>query len=50
MFGIDGGVDGLAHRGLEEVMSFFDLKAIDLEKSFIELHDELEKAKELVNK
>lgn len=50
MFGIDGGVDGLAYRGLEEVMSFFDLKAIDLEKSFIELHDELEKAKDLVNK
>ena len=50
MFGIDGGVDGLAYKGLDEVMSFFSLRAVDLEKSFIELHDELEKAKDLINK
>jgi hypothetical protein len=48
MFGIDGGVDGLAYKGLEEVMHFFDLKAVDLEKSFIVLLDELEKAKDVI--
>jgi putative nucleotidyltransferase with HDIG domain len=48
MFGIDGGVDGLAYKGLEEVMHFFDIKAVDLEKSFIVLLDELEIAKDLI--
>jgi len=48
MFGIDGGVDGLAYKGLEEVMHFFDLKAVDLEKSFIVLLDELENAKDVI--
>lgn len=48
MFGIDGGVDGLAYKGLEEVMHFFDLKAVDLEKCFIILLDELEKAKDVI--
>jgi hypothetical protein len=49
MMGIDGGVDALAHKGLADVMQYFDLKMIDLEKSFIMLFDEMEKAKELLN-
>jgi putative nucleotidyltransferase with HDIG domain len=48
MYGIDGGVDGLAYKGLDEVMRYFDLRAVDLEKSFIVLHDELEKAKDMI--
>jgi putative nucleotidyltransferase with HDIG domain len=49
MYGLDGGVDGLAYQGLEEVMRYFNIRAIDLEKSFITLHDELEIAKDLIN-
>jgi len=49
MMGIDGGVDALAYRGLEDVMKFFDLKSVDLEKNFIILSDELEKAKDFIN-
>jgi putative nucleotidyltransferase with HDIG domain len=41
MYGIDGGVDALAYQGLEEVMRHFNLRAVDLEKSFIKLHDEM---------
>lgn len=49
MMGIDGGVDALAYKGLEEVMTQFNLREIDLEKSFIKLLDELGKAKDLIN-
>lgn len=49
MMGIDGGVDGLAHKGLEEVMKTFHIRMVDLEKSFILLTDELEKAKDLIH-
>lgn len=49
MMGIDGGIDALAHKGLADVMQYFDLKMVDLEKSFIMLFDELEKAKELLH-
>lgn len=49
MFGMDGGADGLAHKGLEEVMGLFDFRAADLEKSLIELHDALGKAKDLLH-
>ncbi|HRR41957.1 MAG TPA: HDOD domain-containing protein [Syntrophales bacterium] len=48
MYGIDGGVDGLAYKGLEEGMRFFDLRAADLEKCFITLHDELETARDVI--
>jgi len=48
MYGIDGGVDGLAYKGLEEGMRFFDLRAVDLERCFITLHDELETAKDVI--
>jgi putative nucleotidyltransferase with HDIG domain len=47
MIGIDGGVDALAYKGLGDVMTYFSLRAIDLEKSLIILTDELEKAKDL---
>ena len=48
MMGIDGGVDALAYTGLEDVMRYFNLKMVDLEKSFIVLLDELEKARDLL--
>jgi putative nucleotidyltransferase with HDIG domain len=49
MYGVDGGVDALAYQGLEEVMRHFNLRAIDLEKSFITLYDELAVAKDLID-
>jgi hypothetical protein len=49
MMGLTGGVDGLAYTGLEKVMRHFDLRMADLEKSFITLWDELEKAKDLMD-
>ena len=49
MMGIDGGVDALAYKGLEDVMKYFNLRMVDLEKSFIILVDELEKAKDLIH-
>jgi putative nucleotidyltransferase with HDIG domain len=49
MYGIDGGIDALAYHGLEEVMRYFNLRTIDLEKSFITLHDELAIAKEFID-
>ena len=48
MMGMDGGVDGLSYTGLEDVMRYFNLRMVDLEKSFIMLVDELEKAKDLL--
>jgi putative nucleotidyltransferase with HDIG domain len=48
MMGLTGGVDALAYTGLENVMRHFDLKMVDLEKSFIALLDELERAKDLM--
>jgi putative nucleotidyltransferase with HDIG domain len=48
MMGLTGGIDALAYTGLEEVMQHFDLRMADLEKSFIALTEELERAKELM--
>jgi len=48
MFGVDGGVDALAYKGLEGVMEILDFRAIDLEKSLIELHEALGKAQDLL--
>jgi hypothetical protein len=45
MMGIDGGVDALAYKGLEDVMDYFHIKTVDLEKCFITLVDELESAR-----
>lgn len=49
MYGIDGGVDALAYQGLEDVMRHFNLRAVDLEKSFITLHDELAVARDFID-
>lgn len=49
MYGLDGGVDALAYRGLEEVLRYFDLREVDLEKSFITLHEELAVARDFVD-
>ncbi len=49
MMGIDGGMDGLAHRGISEVMHKYGLKENDLEESMLTLFDELEQANELLH-
>jgi putative nucleotidyltransferase with HDIG domain len=49
MMGLTGGFDALAYTGLEDIMRHFDLRMADLEKSFIALLDELERAKELMH-
>ncbi|MBP8980962.1 MAG: HDOD domain-containing protein [Syntrophobacterales bacterium] len=49
MMGIDGGMDGLAHRGITEVMKKYGLKENDLEESMLQLFDELEQANELLH-
>lgn len=49
MMGLAGGVDALAYTGMEDVMRHFDLRTADLEKSFIALLDELERAKDLMH-
>jgi putative nucleotidyltransferase with HDIG domain len=49
MMGLTGGIDALAYTGLENVMRHFDLRMADLEKSFIVLLDELERAKDLMH-
>jgi putative nucleotidyltransferase with HDIG domain len=46
--GIDGGMDGLAHRGIGNVIKKFHLREVDLEKGLIILLDELEKARDLI--
>jgi len=48
MYGIDGGVDALAYQGSEDAMRHFHLRAVDLEKSLIMLHDELAVAKDFI--
>jgi putative nucleotidyltransferase with HDIG domain len=49
MMGIDGGIDALAHKGLEDVLTYFNLRMMDLEKSFIVLLSELGKARDLMD-
>jgi putative nucleotidyltransferase with HDIG domain len=49
MMGLTGGIDALAYTGLEEVMRHFDLRMADLEKSLIELLEELERARDLIH-
>jgi len=49
MMGIDGGMDGLAHRGITDVMKKYGLKETDLEESLLTLFEELEKANELLH-
>jgi len=49
MMGVDGGVDGLAYRGLEQVISMFQLRERDLETCFILLLQDMERAKDVMN-
>jgi putative nucleotidyltransferase with HDIG domain len=49
MYGVDGGVDALAYKGIDEVMQHFNLRAVDLEKSFIMLQDDLAMAKDFID-
>jgi len=48
MMGIDGGMDGLAHRGIGSVLERFHLKEINLEMGLVQLYDELNRARELM--
>jgi len=48
MMGIDGGMDGLAHRGVSDVLKKFRLREVDLEKGLVLLHEELKKANDLM--
>lgn len=47
MMGNDGGLDGLAHRGLTVMMKKFNLREKDLEESLLILTEELKSAEEL---
>ena len=49
MMGIGGGTDGLAYRGLKEVIDKFGLRQRDLEESIVLLLKDLDKAKELLD-
>jgi putative nucleotidyltransferase with HDIG domain len=49
MMGVDGGIDGLAHRGLEESLLRFNLRGKDLEKSLITFHDLMQEAEDVLN-
>ncbi len=48
MLGIGGGSDGLAYRGLREVISMFNLKQKDIEQFMMLLSQELERAEEIL--
>jgi len=48
MMGIDGGMDGLAHRGLAQVLKRYRLQEADLERSLVRLYEELDRAHELL--
>jgi putative nucleotidyltransferase with HDIG domain len=49
MMGVGGGVDGLAHRAVSQVLKKFNLRMKDLEMSMVMLSDDLNHAKELVS-
>ena len=49
MMGIGGGADGLAYRGLREVVDRFKLRQRDFEECIVELLNDLENAKELLS-
>ena len=48
MMGVGGGADGLAYRGLKEVMDRFDFSEMNFEQGMVLLLEELKKARELV--
>jgi len=47
--GVNGGVDGLAYRGMEESLTRFNLKNTDLEKSIITFYDLMQEAEDVLN-
>ncbi len=49
MMGIGGGADGLAYRGLKEVINKFELRQRDFEESIVLLLKDLDEAKELLD-
>jgi putative nucleotidyltransferase with HDIG domain len=49
MLGVGGGVDGLAHRAVSQLLKKFSLRMKDLEMSMVLLSDDLNHAKELVS-
>jgi putative nucleotidyltransferase with HDIG domain len=49
MMGVGGGVDGLAHRAVSQLLKKFSLRMKDLEMSMVMLSDDLNRAKEIVN-
>lgn len=49
MMGIGTGTDGLAYRGLGEVISMLGVRQRELEETMVDLFKELKMAKELVN-
>ncbi len=48
MMGVGGGSDGLAYRGLSEVISLFSLRPKDLEHFMMLLNQEMERAEEIL--
>lgn len=48
MMGVDGGMDGLAHRGVSDVLKKYHLRETDLEKGWVLLVQELAKADDLM--
>jgi putative nucleotidyltransferase with HDIG domain len=48
MIGIDGGMDGLAHRGDSGVLKKYRLREVNLEEDLVLLYEELKKANDLI--
>lgn len=49
MMGVGGGVDGLAHRAVSQLLKKFSLRMKDLEMSMVMLSDDMNRAKEIIN-
>jgi HD-like signal output (HDOD) protein len=49
MMGVGGGVDGLAHRAVSQVLKKFNLRMKDMEMSMVLLSEDLNHAKELIS-
>jgi len=49
LMGVDGGIDGLACRALEQTIPMFQLRHKDLETCFILLHQDMDRAKDVMN-
>jgi len=49
MMGVDGGIDGLAYKGLEESLTRYHLRMQDLEQGMIMLLESLEGAEDVIN-